>query len=133
VTLVLDASAVVSLMHADDRHHRAALGVLDVTDEDLVTSPLCLVEMDYVLRKRGGPTAQDDLWGTFEDGTYAVRWWADALRETISIARELPQLGLADASLVALADRLQTDRIFTFDQHFAGLATPAGRTLTLVP
>jgi predicted nucleic acid-binding protein len=133
VSVVLDASAVVAIALRRDPCHESAVEVLETTDEDLVTSPLCLGEMDFVVPRRGGPAAQAVLWRNFADGAYQVRWWADALHETIAVAREHPRIGLADASLVALADRLQTDRIFTFDQHFAGLVTPAGRTLTLVP
>ncbi len=55
------------------------------------------------------------------------------INTTIGIAREHPHLGLADASLIALADVLRTDRIFTFDTHFRDLVTPDGRALQLLP
>ena len=58
------------------------------------------------------------MWRDFERGAYAVRWWADALNETIAIARRHPDTGLTDASLVALAGRVNTRRIATFDEHF---------------
>ena len=59
-------------------------------------------------------------------GPITVRWWADAMDETLRIARRHPVLGLADASLVALAGRLRTDRIATFDEHFRSVTLPRG-------
>ena len=38
--------------------------------------------------------------------------------ETVAIARRHPWIGLTDASLVALAGLLRTNRILTFDHHF---------------
>lgn len=133
MTVLVDASAVVGAMNARDSHHPAAARFLRAVDDDLVTSPLCLAEMDCVLARRGGAHAQSVLWEDFEHGVYQVRWWADALRETLAIARRHPHLGLADASLVALADRLGADRIFTFDDDFRDITTPLGRRLVRVP
>jgi predicted nucleic acid-binding protein len=61
-----------------------------------------------------------------------VRWWADALIETLSIARRHPFAGLADASLVALAARLRTNRIATLDHHFRSM-TPGGEGFVALP
>ena len=104
-----------------------------LADEDLVTTPLAVAEMDHFARKTGGHDAASALWGDFESGAYAVRWWADALSHTIAIARQHPWIGLADASLVALAGLLRTNRIVTFDPHFRSLTTPAGEPFTVLP
>ena len=43
-------------------------------------------------------------------------------------------IGLADASLVVLAGRFETNRILTLDErHFRTLRTPAGEPFTLLP
>jgi predicted nucleic acid-binding protein len=44
-----------------------------------------------------------------------------------------PWLGLTDASLVALAGRLRTNRIVTFDDHFRSLTTPGGEAFVVLP
>ena len=80
-----------------------------------------------------GEKAQHALWGDFEAGVYGVRWWAEGLHETIRIARQHPFLGLADASLVALAGILRTNRIATFDQHFRSVLTPDGEPFVVLP
>jgi uncharacterized protein len=133
MTVILDTSAVLAYMTATDSFHQAAVSAFDAIDDELVTSPLVLAEMDHLVAALGGRSAAEVLWSNFESGAYAVRWWADALEETITIAREHPKLGLADASLVALADRLRTNRILTFDPRFRMLTTPHGQSLELLP
>jgi uncharacterized protein len=90
--------------------------------------------MDFWASKLAGPGLAQELWADFETGAYGVRWWADALAETIAIARRHPHVGLTDASLVALAARLRTTRIATFDlRHFRALSTPDGEPFILLP
>ena len=103
-------------------------------DDDLVTSPLALGEMDYFIGRYGGRRAAEVLWTDFASGAYGVRWWADALEETLAIARANPPIGLTDASLVALAGRLRTTRIATFDHgHFRAVTTRSGHPFTVLP
>ena len=57
-------------------------------------------------------------------GAYRVSWWGDAAVQAAEIAQQYADLGvsLADASLVALAARLQTIEIATFDErHFRAI------------
>ena len=133
MTVVLDTGAVVALMRDADRHHKAMHTWFELTDEDLVTTPLALAEMDFFAYSAGGHDAASRLWGDFESGAYGVRWWADALSQTITIARQYPWIGLADASLVALAGLLRTNRIVTVDDHFRSLTTPAGQPFIVLP
>lgn len=127
MTVVLDTSAVMAMMVVSDNFHAAAVAFMGDLDDELITSPLCVAEMDHMVTKFGGRSAADALWASFESGAYGVRWWADAMTETLAIAREHPKLGLADASLVALCHRLRTKRIATFDRHFENF------DLTLLP
>jgi predicted nucleic acid-binding protein len=121
--IVLDASVVIAYFNAAERSHTRVAGWLETLEEQLVTTPLVLAELDYVLARRAGPAALDALWSDLEDGVYEVRWWAGALTATIGAARAAPiRIGLADASLVALAAHLGTTRIATLDEaHFRRL------------
>jgi uncharacterized protein len=132
LTVVLDTGAVVALMHGADKNHPGARDWFEVNDEELVTTPLTVAEMDYFITA-GGEAARDALWESFEDGAYTVRWWADGMRETLAIARRQPFVGLTDASLVALAGLLRTNRIVTFDDHFRSLTTPGGEAFVVLP
>jgi predicted nucleic acid-binding protein len=133
VAVVLDTSVVIALMRARDADHDRVRGWLDTLDDDLVTSPLAVAEMDRHAAALG-PDFSRGLWEDLHSGAYAVRWWADAMTETIAIARRHPEVGLTDASLVALAARLRTDRIATLDlDHFRSLTTPDGEAFVLLP
>jgi predicted nucleic acid-binding protein len=131
VSVVVDTNVVVALLDADDVHHAEAVAWVGAYDDDLVTTPLALAEMDHFAGREGATKVfHRDL----DRGVYGVRWWADALDETLAIARRRPDIGLTDASLVALADRLRTDRIATFDHaHFRTLRSKGGRPFTLLP
>ena len=133
MAVVLDTSIVVALMRARDADHARVRAWLQTLDDDLVTSPLAVAEMDHVAAGLGEAFTRG-LWDDLHSGAYAVRWWADAMVETIAIARRHPAIGLTDASLVALAGRLRTDRIATLDlDHFRTLTTPDGDAFVLLP
>jgi predicted nucleic acid-binding protein len=133
VTIVADTSFILAVVRARDTDHTAALDWIETVDEELITSPLALAELDHMVPRLSGEKAQHALWGDFETGVYGVRWWADALSETLAIARRRPYLGLVDASLVALSGRLRTNRIATFDQHFRSVLTPDGEPFVVLP
>jgi predicted nucleic acid-binding protein len=133
LTVVLDTNVVVALYDAADPDHRLIADWVTTLDEDLVATPMAVAEMDYLVHQRGGSDGRDALWLDLEAGAYIVRWWADALNETLRIVRRHPFVGLTDASLVALAGLLRTRRIATVDQHFRSLTTPAGEPFVLLP
>ena len=133
MSVVLDTGFVLALYDDSDRNHGRAVEWSSAVDEDLITTPLAVAEMDHLVEQRGGEAAQRVLWDDFDAGAYGVRWWGDALSETIAIARRHPWIGLADSSLVALAGLLRTNRIVTFDGHFRSLTTPRGEPFVLLP
>jgi len=133
VTVVVDTSFILAVVLDPEDNHARAVEWINEVDEELVTSPLTLAELDHMVPKYAGEAAQHALWEDFDAGVYGVRWWADALTETLAIARRRPFLGLTDASLVALSGRLRTNRIATFDPHFRSVLTPDGEPFAMLP
>ncbi len=130
---MLDTAAAIALyVRRADEHEVLAAWYAELDDE-LVTTPLALAEMDHLVPRRGGAVARKALWRDLMAGAFTVRWWADAVEETVSLARRRPEIGLADASLVALAGRLRTDRIATLDDHFRTLRTLGGKPFVILP
>lgn len=128
---MLDTGVVVALYDVSDQHHAQARAWYDAFDDELVTTPLALAEMDHLASRI---RAQDTLWDDLERGAFAVRWWADGTTDSLAVGRRHPGIGLTDASLVALAARLRTDRIATLDlDHFRSLTTPDGEAFVLLP
>lgn len=112
-----------------DRGHSEAAAWYSETVDELATTPLVLAEVDHLLGRvgsRGGRAAfREDL----RAGAYVVEWWTDAVRESLAVAERYESLGidLTDASLVALASRMDTTRIATRDErHFRALRPIGG-------
>ena len=130
MSVVIDTSAIVAAYDRADPGHEAVAELFRALDDELVTTPLVAAQMDRAL---AGTKGRDALWKDLDSGAITVRWWADAMDETLRIARRQPVLGLADASLVALAGRLRTDRIATFDPHFRSVTLPRNRRIVMLP
>jgi predicted nucleic acid-binding protein len=135
--IVVDASFIYALLDANDVNHELAatwyLGELP----PLATTPLILAETDHLARTRAGAAAQRAFHTDLANGVYDVRWWPDAASDAVDVARQYAglEVGLADASLVALAARLDTTDIATFDQrHFRAMRPlTGGDAFRLVP
>ena len=134
MTVVADTSLILGLINPLDDFHAQASRFYATLGEDVVTTPLCVAEMDHLLGQRTGRTGLDALRADLETGALQVRWWATAMPETLAIARAHPKFGLADASLLALAPVVRTTRIATFDRkHFSAARTTDGVPFTLLP
>jgi predicted nucleic acid-binding protein len=133
MAVIVDPDFVLALARRRHPRHADAAALVATLDEDLVTSPLAVADIDRAIAAAAGDDAQQAVWRDFERGAYAVRWWADALKETLAIAGRHPQCGLTRASLVALAARVNTRRIATFDEQFRTLTTPDGEPFVVLP
>jgi predicted nucleic acid-binding protein len=85
-------------------------------------------EVDHLVAARGGRAALSALRADLASGAYLVEWWPGALTSVVTIAERYAdnQLGLADASLVALAKRLETIQIATLDERHFRAVRPLG-------
>jgi uncharacterized protein len=135
--IVVDTSVVVAYMNAADDHHAIVAGWLDGADDDLATTPLIVAEVDHLVGARGGRTAGRALHRDLAAGAYVVEWWPGAIASVVKIAERYADtgLGLADASLVALAERLGTIEVATLDErHFRAVRPLAGgKAFRLLP
>jgi uncharacterized protein len=119
--IVLDTSVVLAYMDQRDNQHERVREWMEGVRDELCTTPLVLSELDHLVPRKGGSAAARALREDFESGAYSVEWWRSALRETIATASlyESIDLGLTDASLIALAAHLETSRVATLDErHF---------------
>jgi predicted nucleic acid-binding protein len=100
-------------------------------------SPFVLAELDYMLGTRHGQAAQMAMLGEVVDGAYELAEFARAdVGAAVKVIRRYADLriGLADASIVVLAERYRTVDVLTFDaRHFRAIAGPGGRPFRLLP
>jgi uncharacterized protein len=96
-----------------------------------------LAELDYLLLSRRGVQQQLAVLAEIAGGAWKRPACAtpDLKRAAEIIAHYSDQkIGLADASLVVLADRYRTERLLTLDaRHFSVVRTIAGKPFQLLP
>lgn len=135
--IVVDASVAYALLDDRDAGHEAARSWYEQPHGDLLTTPLVLAEVDHLAETRLGRSARSSFLGDIDSGGYHIAWWGSAAAESTQIAQRYLDLGvsLTDASLVALAARLETTSIATFDErHFRAMQPLTGEpAFTLLP
>jgi uncharacterized protein len=128
---------VLAFMDRRDTNHELVNTWIRTQEDELVTTPLIVAELDYLVTRHGNASAARSLHGHLERGAYLVEWWPAAIHETIAAAKRYESLGLglSDASLMVLAARLQTIDIATLDErHFRALKPlSGGDAFTLLP
>ena len=127
--MIVDTSALLAYFNAREPDHEAVSGVIDINDELLVVSPYVLAELDYLIAKRVGVDAELEVLRELSSGAWelAVVGVAELELTTSIIEKYSDQdIGLADASMVALADRYQTRTIVTLDRRHFDVLRPIG-------
>jgi predicted nucleic acid-binding protein len=124
--ILVDAGPLVAVLHRSDRHHRECVQVLRALRPPLGTTWPVLTEAMYLLGFSA--EAQDELWELVEtERLHLLRLEAsDAprMRALMRQYRDLP-MDLADASLVAVAERERIGQVFTLDRRDFALYRPA--------
>jgi predicted nucleic acid-binding protein len=137
LTALLDASLIVAAADASDLNHRAAVAWLERVDEPLVIGAMTLADADHLLQRGLGPAAIAAVIQAIADGSVGIAGpTSDDLVRAIELMSgavdQRPRL--ADAVLVATAERLGVRRIGTFDRRPLAVLRPRGsRTFDLEP
>ncbi len=119
------------------RHHDAARRALEAAPAPWVLSLFVLAELDHLLAARVGQSAERALLAEVGRGVYRLEALEPAeiaaAERLIGRYAEL-EIGLADASLVVLANRYGVRDLLTLDEHhFRALRGPGGRPFRLLP
>ncbi|MGH7910344.1 MAG: PIN domain-containing protein [Candidatus Dormibacteraceae bacterium] len=137
MALIVDAGGLYAQADADEPRHVEVKQVLETERETLVTSELAVAEADYLILDRLGLDAEFAFLEDLAAGTFVAECLS---RRDLGIALSLVRrygdlrLGLADASLVVLADRFNSARILTFDERaFRRVVPLAGGSFTVLP
>jgi uncharacterized protein len=135
--ILVDTSAVLQVASSTAQRLEDTIRVIDRLDGPFLLSAFVLAELPYMPGKRHGQRAQLALLGEVADGAYEL---APFGREDVAAAQAVVerygdlQVGLADASLVVLAERHGTADVLTFDhRHFRAMRGPGGRPFRVLP
>lgn len=117
--------------------HAAIRSVLAAERGSLIVSATVTAEVDYLIRRRGGPPAARRFLYDLAQGALTVESMTRA-EHAIALALDTQyaglNLGIADLSVIVLAHRFGTRRLLTFDdRHFRAVRTLSGEPFTLLP
>ncbi|HPB71471.1 MAG TPA: PIN domain-containing protein [Phycicoccus sp.] len=138
--MLIDTGPLVAAALTRDRQHRACVDLFTrahwAGERLLIPAPV-VSEVGYLLEREGGPRVEAAFAQSLADQQFVVvdLLLADWRRvaELLTTYSDLP-LGLVDASVVAVAERLGVTEIATLDRrHFTILRPRHVGAFTLIP
>jgi len=132
---IADTSALYAAIDAAEVEHRACINALADAELRLVFPALAIAEVCQLVERRLGPLVEAQFVATLGDYDVRAPMPDDWLRISELVRRyaDFP-FGAVDASVVALAERLETDIVITLDRrHFAAIRPRHCEHLRLLP
>ncbi len=134
---IADSGAIYGLYNRRDRHHHGLKSAIVAEPGAIIIPTAILSEIDYLIVAKLGISAELDLMDDILAGAFTLEPLTTAdlrrSRELVELYRNL-NLGLADATVIATAERLGVRRILTVDErHFRTVRSADGKPFTLLP
>lgn len=136
--MIIDTGPLVAALDADDRHHQACVQLLATVRRPLRLPGPVLTEVCYLIEREQGPHAEAAFLTSLADsGQFELLHPTTAdlerMARLVRTYHDLP-LGAVDASVIAIAERIDDFDIATLDRrHFTVVRPDNNRTLTLYP
>ena len=135
--MLADTSGLLAAVDAGEPDHERTRAAIAADQGPLVITDFVLAELDFLVLKRLGAEAEMALLDQVLEGVFLRE---PMTHEDLTRAREIIEqyqehrFGIADASLMALSERLSVREVLTLDQrHFGVFRDRSGKALTLVP
>ena len=135
--IIADTSGLIAFFSESGPQHEAVAGWVETNDQVLVVSPYVVAEVDYLVATRKGAEAELAVLAELSGGAYELATMdakaVASARRVVERYRDLG-VGVADASLVVLAQRYRTRTVLTLDRkHFSVMRPLDGGTFKIVP
>ena len=135
--ILLDTSGLLSALDDSQRYHHECATLLGEASPPLLLSPFVLAELDYLLMRHIGQHAQAALLEEVARGAYQLELFSAAdvarAKEVVEQYADL-EIGLADASIVVLAQRHAVTEVLTLDQrHFRAMRIERRKRFKILP
>jgi uncharacterized protein len=127
--IVADTSAILALVNASDRHHRAVLEIYEDDPDEWLLPWAILPEVDYLVGRELGARARQTFLADLADAAFNVEYGTarDLVRANqIDRKHRALHLGLVDGIVMAMAERLGARAIATLDVRHFGAVDLAG-------
>ena len=134
-TVIVDSGPLIAAYNQGDQHHDACASLLRRRDLTFVVPALCIGEAAYVVGVRLDWRAEAD----FVEAVAAMDVLVPSAADWTSIADEIRRyrdfnVGVVDASVIVLAERLGAETIATLDhRHFRAIRPKHVEAFTLLP
>lgn len=120
--ILVDSGPVIAAATPNDQHRDKCQQALGDLREPALMSALCVAEVCYFLGKRATAAGEAAFLRSLADGMLrVVDLTAEDYRRSAELVEQYADLplGAADASVIALAERLTVTRVMTLDvRHF---------------
>ncbi len=126
--LLLDSGFLYALFDVNDRFHSAVSAVIEAQDGVTVVPDVTLVEVMFLARRSGGIPSAIRFLEYFENTTFLLE---PVSKQDIRRTRELmsiyadARLDFVDTCVIAIAERLNIERIGTIDRRDFLIVRPA--------
>lgn len=135
--ILADTTGLLALFNEREPRHADVRSALSELRSPLIVSPYVVAELDYLVSTRIGVSAEMAVLRELSGPGYELAAVSAALLLTATELIEQyadQQIGVTDASIVALAQEYRTDRVLTLDRrHFEVLRTAEGAPFSLIP
>jgi len=122
---IVDTGPLYAAVDADDQDHRTSVAAMESPGIRLIIPALVVAEATYLIGRRLGAAVEATFLHTlqaFEIEAPTPEEWP-RMAELVRQYGDFP-LGGTDASVVVLAERLNTDLIITLDRRHFGAVRP---------
>jgi predicted nucleic acid-binding protein len=137
VTVVADTGPLYALLDRSDAWHDRVVAWWTTNRRDVVVPVSVIPEVTYLLHSRIGPQAEQAFVTSLADGELEIEQvTAEDLGRISHLLDQYAdlELGFVDASVIAIAERLETRDILTTDvRHFSAVRPRHARSLLLSP
>ena len=134
--MIADTSALLAFFDASEPDHQAVSEVLAAADA-LVVSPYVVAELDYLVATRHGVDNELAVLDELAGGAWHLAAFdEEELRRARGVIASYKdqEIGVADASIVVLAERHRTRTIASLDhRHFGVLRSLDGGHFEVLP
>ena len=126
--LIVDTGPIVAIANDRDPDHHAVRALFEAHRGPLVTTPLVVTEAGWLIRSQLGIAAETAIYRSIGSGELSVEiltledW--DRIAELVDTYADIG-LDAADASIIAIAERLNQTTIATLDERDFRIVRPS--------
>jgi uncharacterized protein len=135
--LIADTGPLVAMLNAKDKHHQACTALFRRFRGPVVVPAPIVTEVAYFLQIEPGPAVEAAFLDALSQGELIIEaTTAQDFARMADLVRQYADfpLGTADASVIAIAERLSATRVATIDhRHFRAVRPAHCAAFELLP